>query len=89
MKEKRGGGRSTTHPRTKLKIKNLPMLDTLLKIKPDSVVATWYLTAATQLLYWAEMRLCPYALSIRYIQKHPTMEGEFVAHHPFIGYVTK
>ena len=40
-------------------------------------------------LYWAEMRLRPYALSIHYIQKHPTMEEEFVAHDPSIGYVTK
>ena len=75
--------------RTKLIIQNFLMLDTLLKIKPNAVVATWYLTAATQLLYWAEMRLRLYALSIGYIQKHPTMEEEFVAHDLSIRYVTK
>ena len=32
------------------KEENFPMLDTLLKIKPDAVVATRYLTAATRAL---------------------------------------
>ena len=32
------------------------MLDTFLKIKPDAVAATWYLTVATQLLYYAGQR---------------------------------
>ena len=74
---------------TKLKIQNFPMLDALLKIKPNMVAATWYLTATTQLLYLAEMGLRPYTLFIGHIQKHPTMEEKLVAHDPSIGYVTK
>ena len=35
------------------------------------------------------MRPRPYTLSIGYIQKHPTMEEEFVAHDLSIRYVTK
>ena len=41
MKEEREGGRSVTCLRTKLKIQNFPMLDVLLKIKPDAVAAIW------------------------------------------------
>ena len=46
MKEERGGGRSMTRLRTKLKIQNFLMLGLLLKIKLDVVAASRYLTAA-------------------------------------------
>ena len=64
MKKERGGERRALRLRTKLKIQNFPMLDALLEIKPDTVAATWYLTAATQLL--GRDGLCPYALSRPY-----------------------
>ena len=36
--------------RTKVQIQNFPMLDALLKLKQDAVVATWCLTAAKRAL---------------------------------------
>ena len=87
MKKERGGERRALRLCTKLKIQNFSMLDTLLEIEPDTVAATWYLTAATQLL--RRDALCPYALFTDHIQKHPTMEEKLVVHDPSIGYVTK
>ena len=86
-KKEREGERRALRLRTKLKIQNIPMLDALLEKKPDTVVATWYLTAATQLL--GRDALCLYALSTDHNQKHPTIEDKLVVHDLFIGYVTK
>ena len=67
-RERRGEGVKRTYA-INLK-KKFPMLDALLKIKWDVFAATWYLTVAAQLSYWAKVGFCPYALSAGHIQKH-------------------